>query len=428
MPDISLPDLSAAVDRYRDFAVESLPALIRFESTQGNEREVQAYVTELFESCGWPGEYREIPEGLVDDEQYSHGDNEQPYEGRCNFVATRRGTGGGRSLILQTHSDVVPGGEWEEAFEPTIEDDRIIGRGATDCKGQIVTMLCALRALGDLGIALKGDVECQIVIEEEVGGNGALALIRQGCKADGVLVMEGTDLHIHPANRGAIWFRATTYGKSLHMGRRHEGVNAIEKMMEAIRLMLEYEERLIAGSQGQPLFARYENPVQLCLGTIQAGGWPSMVAGECVLEGGVGFLPNKRMADIRQELLDAVMSTDDKWLKANFKLEYPKLHNDAYQISADHPLPTTMHEACRELGLPSEVFGWNVSCDARLYKCLADLPSVVFGPSDIRQAHGKGESIGIDEILTGAKALALSVAKWCGTHARQDNLQRETVT
>ena len=140
-----------------------------------------------------------------------------------------------------------------------------------------------------------------------------------------------------------------------------------------------------------------------------------MVAGECVLEGGVGFLPNKRMADIKQELLDAVMSTDDEWLRENFRLEYPKLHNDAYQIPADHPLPTTMHEACRELGLTSDVFGWNVSCDARLYKCLADLPAVVFGPSDIRQAHGKGESIGIEEILTGAKALALSVAKWCGT-------------
>jgi acetylornithine deacetylase len=396
LADIGLSDLNAVVDGCRDFVVETLPALIRFESTQGNEREVQAYVAELFEGCGWPGEYRE----------YSHGDDEQPYKGRFNFVATRQGAGGGRSLILQTHSDVIPGGEWEEAFQPVVEAGRIIGRGATDCKGQVVTMLCALCALDDLGVELNGDVECQIVIEEEVGGNGALALIRQGCKADGVLVMEGTDLHIHPANRGAIWFRATAYGKSLHMGRRHEGVNAIEKMMEAIRLMLGYEEKL---------FARYENPVQLCLGTINAGGWPSMVAGECVLEGGVGFLPNKRMADIKQELWDAVMSTDDEWLKTHFELEYPKLHNDAYQIPADHPLPTTMREACRKLNPKSDVFGWNVSCDARLYKCLADLPTVVFGPSDIRQAHGKGESIGIDEILTGAKALALSVARWCGT-------------
>lgn len=414
MADISLPALNSIVGRYRDFVVETLPALIRFESTQGNEREVQEYVRKLFEECGWPGEYREIPDDLVDDGEYSRGDNEQPYEGRSNFVAARQGTGGGRSLILQTHSDVVPGGEWEEAFEPRVEGDRVIGRGSTDCKGQIVAMLCALRAIDELGLKLCGDLECQIVIEEEVGGNGALALIRQGCAADGVLVMEGTDLQIHPANRGAIWFRATTYGKSLHMGRRHEGVNAIEKMMEAIRLMLEYEERLIADSQGHPLFTRYENPVQLCLGTIQAGGWPSMVAGECVLEGGVGFLPNKRMAEIKQELLDAVMATDDEWLKTHFKLEFPKLHNDAYEIAPDHPLPVAVHQACQELQLGSDVFGWNVSCDARLYKCLADLPTIVFGPSDIRQAHGKGESIGVDEVLTGAEALALSVARWCG--------------
>jgi acetylornithine deacetylase len=140
-----------------------------------------------------------------------------------------------------------------------------------------------------------------------------------------------------------------------------------------------------------------------------------MVAGECELQGGVGFLPNKRMAAIKQELWEAVMQTEDEWLKTHFKLEFPKLHNDAYEIPADHPLPVTMQSACRELGLPGEVFGWNVSCDARLYKCLADLPTVVFGPSDIRQAHAAGESIGIDEVLTGAKALALSVARWCGT-------------
>lgn len=412
---ILIEDLNATIDRYKKFVLSELPALIRFESTQGNEREAQAYVKRLFEEAGWPGEYREIPESIFADEEYSHGDFEQPYEGRCNLVAKRVGSGGGRSLILQTHVDVVPAGEWQDAFRPVIDGDRIIGRGATDCKGQIVTMLCALRALDELGVKLAGDVECQIVIEEEVGGNGALALIRQGCKADGVIVMEGTDLHIHPANRGAIWFRVTTYGKSLHMGRRHEGVNAIEKMMEVIRLMLQYEERLIAESQGHPLFTRYENPVQLCLGTIHADGWPSMVAGECVLEGGVGFLPNKRLADIKRELWDAIMQTDDAWLRDHFKLEFPKLHNDAYEIPPDHPLPVTVHNACGELGLPSEVFGWNVSCDARLYKCLADLPTIVFGPSDIRQAHAAGESIDVNEILTGAKALALAIARWCGT-------------
>ncbi|MGQ9730608.1 MAG: ArgE/DapE family deacylase [Candidatus Zipacnadales bacterium] len=414
MSDLPIAELNAVVDGYTDFVLETLPALIRFPSTQGQEQEVQAYVKDLFAECGWPGEYREIPNSLFEDEEYSHGDFEQSYTGRYNFVAKRKGTGGGRSVILQTHSDVVPGGEWKEAFEPVIRGDTIIGRGATDCKGQIVTMLCALRALDALGVKVAGDVECQIVIEEEVGGNGALALIRQGCSADGVIVMEGTDLQIHPANRGAIWFRATTYGKSLHMGRRHEGVNAIEKMVEVIQLLLDYEKRLIAASQGQPLFAKYDNPVQLCLGTIRADGWPSMVAGECVLEGGVGFLPNMRMADIKQDLWDTVMQSDDEWLKTHFKLEFPKLHNDAYEIPADHPLPITLYQACRALGLNSEVFGWNVSCDARLYKYLADLPTVVFGPSDIRQAHAAGESVTITEILTGAKALALSLIRWCG--------------
>jgi len=411
---LSCQEISAAVAARAEQARDWLMQMISYPSTQGNESDCQAYIKQLFEQVGWPAECRQIPDELVDDPEYSHSEDEQPYSGRHNLVARRAGHGQGRSLILQTHADVVPAGDWEEAFTPRFDGEFVHGRGSTDCKGQIALILMALAALDDLDVKLAADLEVQIVIEEEVGGNGALALIRQGCQADGVIVVEASGLDVFPANRGAVWFQAKTTGTPTHMGRRHEAQNAIEKMMEAIKWMLAYEKELIAASADYPLFERYEAPVQLCLGTIRTEGWPSMVAGECVMEGGVGFLPNKAMDDIKQELYDAVMRSDDEWLREHFELTFPRLHNDAYEIAPDHPIVTTLHQSVCDCGIPSEVYGWNVSCDARLYARLADLPTVVYGASDIREAHSDGEKVPWAEVVAGAEGLAWAVVNWCG--------------
>ncbi len=413
MSEVTPQQIAEAVEARADQAREWLMELIEFESVQGNEQEVQAYMKDLLESLGIDARYREIPNSIFDDPEYSHNENEMPYDGRYNLVGELQGTGGGRSLIVQAHTDVVPGADWEQAFDPQFDGEHVIGRGAMDDKGQVVLQTLAIAAILDLGIELKGDIEQQLVIEEEVGGNGALALIRQGCTADGVIIGEGSSLNVFPANRGAIWFRAKTFGTPMHMGRRHEGENAIEHMMEAIARMLDYEERLIADSANYPLFERYEAPVQLCLGIIRAEGWPSMVAGECMLEGGVGFLPNKSMDQVKQELLDAVMETDDEWLRDHFELTYPKLHNDSYEIPGDHPLPVTFHEAVVQFEPSSEIFGWNVSCDARLYNRLAGLPVIVYGAGDIQEAHSDNETVSMTELITGAKGLALGIINWC---------------
>jgi acetylornithine deacetylase len=328
-------------------------------------------------------------------------------------VGALEGTGGGRSIIVQSHTDVVPGADWAEAFDPKFDGEYVIGRGAMDAKGQVIMQTLAIAALLDLGLELKGRIEQQVVIEEEPGGNGALALIRQGCTADGVIVGEGSSLNVFPANRGALWFQARTFGTPMHMGRRFEGQNAIEKMMEVIRLLLIYEQQIVAESANYPLFERYEAPVQVCFGIIHADGWPSMVAGECLLEGGVGFLPNKSMDTVKQELWDAVMQTEDQWLREHFELRFDKLHNDSYEIPGDHPLPVTLNQAVRHYAPGSEIFGWNVSCDARLYNRLAGLPTVVYGAADISEAHSNHERVSMTELLNGAKGLALGLINWC---------------
>ena len=411
--EINCQAVSERIESYREDALQWLQEAIRFRSVQGCEKEMQAYWKDLLENLGFPAEYREIPDSIMDDPDYCHNEEECPYEGRYNLLSVQEGTGGGRSLIIQSHSDVVPADDWD-GFTPRWDGTYVWGRGATDCKGQQVAALLALRALKDLGYNPAGRIELQFVIEEEPGGNGALALIRQGCSADACIVLEASDLNVFPANRGAVWFMARTTGISTHMGRRHDGVNAIEKMMEALNQMLIYENELIAESRGNPLFDRYDNPVQVCIGMIQAGQWPSKVPDECVVEGGVGFLPNKSIQQVREELEAAVMRTNDEWLKEHFELSYPKLKKDAYEIDPNHPVVTTLHSAVQECGRESDVYGWNVSCDAALYAKMANIPTVVFGPSDIREAHGRDEKIKFDDIIDAAKALALAVPRWCG--------------
>jgi acetylornithine deacetylase len=401
-----------AVERRLEEARDLLCDLIRIPSVAGEEQGVIEY---LWGRCGeLEAELAPMPEGITGDEDYSFADRPLSYEGRTNLIVHRRGSGGGRSLVVSAHVDVVPAEDWEEAFEPRVEGDCVIGRGAADAKGQVATAWLALKAMDDVGLRTKGTVSVQFVIEEEIGGNGALGAILAGHRGDAALVMEGSDLHIHPANRGAVWYRLKITGKPVHMGRIRKGISAHDKAMDVIAILRRYEGRLIEESRGVPLFERYEQPVQLNVGMVRAGDWPATVPGECVIEGGVGFLPNKRMAEVKRELEEVIRAEADEWTREHFALDFPKLHNDAYAMEASHPFVEAMVGACAEAGLRSEVFGMNVSCDARLYYHRGKMPTIVFGPGEMGQAHAMYEWIDVKQMREAAVATALLVAQWCG--------------
>lgn len=400
----------------RDKAEEArvfLKDMIRMRSTPGNESEIIYFCNGKFAQAGCECRLVPIPENITDDPEYSHADRPCSYDGRSNLVAFRRGTGGGRSVILQSHVDIVPEGDWETAFDPKDSDDIITGRGACDAKGQVTAIWLAARVLEDLGIDLKGELQMQIVIEEEQGGNGALALIRQGYKADTVIVAEPTSLQIHPSNRGAIWFRITIEGLPTHMGRKHEGISAIDLAYKVIRALYDYEKIIVADSAGYPGFERYTSPVQVNVGILNAGTWPAMVAAEAVIEGGVGFLPNRSMDQVKREVREVIEAIDDEWLQNHFTLDFPKLHNDSYETDFAHPTVPALARACRETGLDSEVFGWNVSCDARLYARVGGMPTIVFGAGSVSDAHARDEKIDFSEVTKAAESLARFVADWC---------------
>lgn len=411
-------DVRAFIAREADAVADWLFGLCALESKLGNEAATRTAVMQAFQGLGLDVREAPFPQDLTSNPHHVPVPEleQHPEHVRANLLATRPGSGGGRSLILQTHLDVVPeseGQRYERVHDPE-RGEILYARGSNDAKGQAAALLLVVRALAHFGIALAGDLELQLVTEEEVGGNGALAFIHAGRRADGVVVMEPSLAQIHPANRGALWFQIGIEGVSMHMGRMHEGISAIDKGIALIASFKEYEKELVALSKGYRGFERYDHPVQLNVGIFQGGHWPSAVAGEAIIEGGVGFLPNKAMTDVRADLERIVATHPDQWIREHTTIAFDKLRNDSFEIPYDHPLPAALHAAARESGLTSEIFGWNVSCDARLYARVGNLPVVVFGPGDLATAHGPNEHFAVADMVDAACALTQFVQDWCG--------------
>jgi acetylornithine deacetylase len=410
-------DLSAAIRSRGDWARDLLCQLIAFRSTAGAEGSVQGFLSDVLSSDGFPVRLSPVAESIVDDLDYTPVPGHESYQGRPNIFVDLAGLGEGKSVILNSHTDVVPGPDG--MFEAKFKNGAVHGRGACDAKGQVVTIVLALSALKDLGVRLKGDVEAQFVIEEEDGGNGSLAAIAGGRRADAVIVFEPTGLGIHPANRGAAWFKLTVSGRSVHMGRYREGVNAFDEMLGLVSILKEYEAFLREASKGQPGFPDDPSPVVVNVGRVHGGDWPSTVPGECVVEGGIAFLPNRTCRRIVEEVRALIGAKATPWARQHSRFELAGLRNEAFATPAGHPAVRSFQRAAETVLGPRPLEGWNASCDARLFFHRGGMPTVVFGAGDLGHAHSLDEQVQMDDIRSAARVLAEFLMDWCGVEKKE---------
>ena len=190
--------------------------------------------------------------------------------GPSNVIATAPGTGGGRSLVLNGHVDVVspePVGWWTggDPFSGRIEDGRLHGRGAWDMKGGLAAALWAWEAVRATDVPLRGDVRFESVIEEECTGNGALAARLDAPRADAAIIPECTGLETFTETPVVLWVEVTVRGRPAYVGRPGAYVNAIETAVPLI----------------ERLRAQVADGLTLSVGTIRGGDWPSTVPLEC---------------------------------------------------------------------------------------------------------------------------------------------------
>ncbi len=376
--------------------------LIRFPSVPGHEAEVIDYAARRFSEVA---QVERIPlsNALRDDPDYSSPLPGLDYTGRSNLRI--RGTGFSlcQPVIFNTHLDVVPAPP--SAFEPRVEGSILYGRGACDAKGQAAAIWLALAALRRLGVQPPGDIIVHLVVEEEVGGNGSLAMIRRGEQAGACIVLEPTEMRILSSVRGAVWFRLTCEGRAGHSGRAGDTVSALAMARRAMDALEAYHARLLAASRGIPLFDPFPNPMPLTFGKLAAGDWPAAAPARAVLEGVLGFLPNKTRFEVMEEMRQAIFEAGDDWLRDHFTLEFTYRH-DAHVLAVDHPLVTHLQACCREAGLAGEVSAMTASCDSWFYNNQLGIPTIVFGPGSLRHAHSVEEQLALPDLALAAAILA----------------------
>jgi acetylornithine deacetylase len=261
--------------------IKLLQLLVQENSTRGKESSAQAIMIEKCRQLGLQLDIWEIDRNeLVRNPSFFC--DRKDFNGNPNVVAVLKGTGDGRSLILNGHIDVVPVGDeqnWKhDPFSGLIEAGKLYGRGSTDMKGGTVALLLALEAIIQSGIHLKGDVIFQSVIEEESGGAGTLAAVLKGYRADGAIIPEPTNMKIFPKQQGSMWFRIHVKGKSAHGGTRYEGVSAIEKSMIVVQRLAELEKERNQRIT-DPLYEKILIPIPINVGKLKSGDWPSSRGG-----------------------------------------------------------------------------------------------------------------------------------------------------
>jgi acetylornithine deacetylase len=315
---------------------------------------------------------------------------------------------------LNGHVDVVPVGDraqWTtDPFTATIRGGAVFGRGSCDMKGGLAAAIAALRALVSSRVRLNGRVLLQSAIAEEDGGAGTLAAMMRGHRADGALSMEPTQLILAPCHAGALSFRVHITGLSAHGCVREEGVSAIELFRPIHDALLALEadrnQRL-----RQPLFDAYRLPYALSIGRLSAGDWPSSVPDLLTCEGRYGMAPGEDAGDAMREFEQAVVAaaTGHPYLR-----EHPPVVEWwggrflPATTSMESPIVTTTAAAIGDVtGRAPRIAGMTYGADMRLLVNDAGIPTVLFGPGDVRRAHRPDECVPIDDLLTVARVIAL---------------------
>ncbi|MBD8068047.1 peptidase [Bacillus sp. PS06] len=409
------------MNNHRNEGVSFLKKLVQEQSLQGYESRAQAIVIEKCVELGLDVDSW-VPGGPELLNHIAFVSPRETFNGSQNVVATLKGSGGGKSLILNGHIDVVPSGEedqWDvDSFSGLVKDGKLYGRGSTDMKGGTVSLLLAVEAIIKSGIVLKGDVIFQSVIEEESGGAGTLAAILRGYKADGAIIPEPTNMKIFPKQQGSLWFRLTVTGKSAHGGTRYEGVSAIEKSI----LVLQSIEKLETNRNEQindPLYDNIQIPVPINVGTIKGGSWPSSVPDSVIIEGRMGVIPEETMEEAKESLEKWVANLKyiDPWFITNsVKVEWWGARWIPGTIDADHELLSTLKINYKEIINKEpiiEASPWGT--DGGLLTNVGDIPTVVFGPGTTEVAHFPNEYIEIDRVFEVAEIIALTMIQWCQT-------------
>lgn len=320
---------------------------------------------------------------------------------RKNVLVRLEGDGSGKTLLFNGHMDTVPPYKMIiDPFEAKIQDGFVWGRGTSDMKGPIASMLIAMLAIKRSGRKRKGNILFTGVLGEEEQSEGTEALVKAGIKADGAIVGEPSNYEYALGHRGLEWIEIRVIGKAAHGGVPHLGINAISK---AAKLILRIEEKLM------PQIAlrdnKYMGPSVMNFGRIEGGSQPSTVADSCSIQIDRRYIPGEDVTSVFKELqdiLDELKSEDPDFDAQIIRMENNFLTLDHVYLVTDpqEAIVKATQKALREvLGKEAQITSKRGWTDAALLSHFGKIPTVITGPGDISYSHTKDERVAISHLV-----------------------------
>lgn len=398
-----------------------LARVVSFDSTRGNEGPCQDWLAAEFAARGWDVDRFAISEvdivGLPGQSAIADVD----YTKAVQVVATHHvAEPQGKSLILQGHIDVVPPGApelWDrDPFTPAIIDGWMHGRGTADMKGGVSAMVFALDALRRLGHEPAATVHVTTVSEEECTGNGALATLARGYRADAALIPESMGHRLIRAELGSVWFRLRILGQPGHMmaGAATLGGHAILAAGEYIAALQSLTAEINAGAKSHPQFGGIDSPVKFNPGKIRGGDWLGSVPSWCELDCRLSVLPGDALPDVRARIAAAVAACAQRLGTAPPALSWIGFQAEGHVFHPGTAAEAALAAAHRAvMGAELDTVAMTATSDTRFYDLYYGIPALCYGGHG-RGLHAPSEAVDLASLQETTLVIARFIADWCG--------------
>lgn len=323
--------------------------------------------------------------------------------GRPNLVAVARGSGGGRSLILNAHMDTVGVAGMTDPFVPRLEGGRLYGRGSYDMKGSLAACMLATVAAKERG--LGGDVILTAVCDEEFASVGTEA-VAASVRADAAIVTEPTELQIAVAHRGFVALEVEVFGRAAHGSRPHLGIDAIAKMGRVLVGIEELDTRL-RSNPTHPFVGSGSVHASLIEGGQEFSSYPA----RCLLQAERRTIPGESVELVEQELREIVARAGEGDPDFSAEVRAP-ISRNPFEVAVDEAIVEAVRRhATSVLGSTPETVGVSFWADSAL---LADagIPTVLFGPIG-EGAHAETEWVDVESLERCAEIYVAVAKEFC---------------
>lgn len=328
---------------------------------------------------------------------------DEPASGRPNVIGVVRGTGGGRTLMLNAHTDTVGVAGMTNPFTPRVEGNRLYGRGAYDMKGSLAA--CMLAAVRAKALNLRGDVIITAVSDEEYASIGTASIVKQW-RADAAIVTEPSHLNLCVAHRGFVWLDVETEGVAAHGSRPELGIDAIAKMGHVL-VGLEALDRTLRAAPTHALLHSGSLHASLISGGQELSSYPA----QCLLQVERRTVPGETTAIVEaqiQAILDQLAATDPQF-KATVRTT---LVREPFEIAQSAPLVELLQQQIQQqLGRAPQIYGDKPWMDTAILSA-AGIPCVIFGPSGAG-AHAVEEWVDLESVAQCTDVLTATIAAFC---------------